>query len=518
MFFKLVEIDLPINFSQENLKQILDKKLNLKNYTFSIEKKSLDARNKRKIHWHLIIKIFSEEINGEPLEEEKSFEIPKLPKNKQGKKILVVGSGPAGFFAGFVLQKAGFDVTILERGEEVFKREKSISQFEKTQKFNPLGNYAFGEGGAGTFSDGKLTSRTKKISLEKKFIFQQYVEAGAPKEIMFLTHPHLGSDNLTKIVANLRKKFEKIGGKILFETELINIHKKQNHITYAEIKSGTVDYTTIKADHFIFATGHSAFDTYRMLMKNGIQFKTKGFALGFRVEHKQELINLSQWGVKTLSGIKAAEYRLTAKTNNSSVYSFCMCPGGKIVPATAFKNSNIVNGMSNFSRGGEFGNSAVVTSLKPDLLNDNNPVSPEQSLDLIEKMEQKIFEISKSYNAPANKIEDFLNKKISKSLSKTSFPFPIFPFDFREIFSKEIILNLEEGLKNFSNKLKYFKQGNLIGLETKTSSSIQVLREKNGKVQGFENAWFCGEGSGFAGGIISSAADGIKIAKNIIEN
>ena len=269
---------------------------------------------------------------------------------------LVVGSGPAGFFTAMVLQQAGFKTTLIERGSQVDRRSAGIRKFESTGIFDPINNYAFGEGGAGTFSDGKLTSRTKNVAREKQFILSCYIRAGAPKEIEYLAHPHLGTDYLRHIVVNLRKEFEALGGEMRFETLLSDLTIRDGGVVAATTSKGE-----IPTDVMVIAPGHSAHETYRMLIRNKVRFSTKNFAIGCRVEHPQELINIAQWGRTRLSGVKAAEYRLTAKgTGGLPVYTFCMCPGGTVVPATAYETANIVNGMSRYKRSGRFANAACV--------------------------------------------------------------------------------------------------------------------------------------------------------------
>jgi len=335
MGIKTISLKLPTDYSNEMLQRKISKTLNLKNFTFNTESKSLDARNKKNIFWLVKVLVDSPEIKGSDAPEQEELSIP-FKKRKQ--KVIVVGSGPAGFFSAFVLQKAGFDVTLIERGSEVKQRGEAIHHFERTGEFNAQNNYAFGEGGAGTFSDGKLTSRSKHISKEKHFILKSYVEAGAPAEIVYMAHPHLGTDNLRKIVKNLRESFENMGGTFMFETLLEDIIHLNGKVKEVQTSKGT-----LPADALFIAPGHSSMETYRMLIRRRVPFRTKNFAIGSRMEHKQETINRAQWGRPTLPGVKAAEYRLTSPADgNHQVFSFCMCPGGTVVPATAYTNNNIL--------------------------------------------------------------------------------------------------------------------------------------------------------------------------------
>ena len=509
MGYKSIQLKLHTGYSDQELKQKIGAEHRISDFTFRIESKSLDARKKNNIHWLLKISVHSSEIKGIDKEEQPTLEILFKKRNK---KVVVTGSGPAGFFSAFLLQKAGFDTILIERGADVLKREKGIEHFEKSGEFNPVANYSFGEGGAGTFSDGKLTSRSKHISLEREFILQSYVEAGAPPEILFMAHPHVGSDNLKIVIGNLREIYKNLGGEIYFETTLndltVNHFTIINAITHNEIIDG---------DYFIIAPGHSAYETYRMLMTRGIEFRTKNFAIGSRAEHLQTDINLAQWGTEKLPGIKAAEYKLTSEGDGKHpVYSFCMCPGGKVVPAATYRHINIVNGMSNFLRDEKFANAACVAGIHPDQLA-RRKVSPLEALEYLENLEASFFNFSGGYQAPFCSIMDFISSKEPVRIPETSYPLGLKPAPLWEMLPAQVTHAMREGLKDFNRKIRGYEKGILLGLESKTSSPIQVLREPNGLCSGFSNLFIVGEGSGYAGGIISSAADGIKAALKIIE-
>jgi hypothetical protein len=322
-----------------------------------------------------------------------------------------------------------------------------------------------------------------------------------------MKHPHIGSDNLKMIVKNLRKEFEDIGGKVLFETEVKGMKSAGGKVSEIETGSGTMG-----ADKFIFATGHSAYDTYRMLMDGGVRFRTKNFAVGARVEHPQKLINIAQWGAEKLAGVKAAEYRLTFQGNGAlPVYTFCMCPGGTIVPGGAFKDTNIVNGMSRYQRNGEFANAACVAAVDANVLL-GRECSAEEILDYVESLEKRFYEYSEGYKAPFCTIGGFINRLEPSEKPETSYPLGLNPAPLWDLFPEKIGDSIREGLKDFGKKIKGFESGNIMGLESKTSSPIQAVRETNGLCAGFENLYMVGEGSGYSGGIISSAADGIKTA------
>ncbi len=505
---KHISVKMPTGYDDDLVRKKIKSYINTKDFTYVIENKSLDARNKNNIYWQIRLLVSSDAISESEIISKPDLVIPY---KKRDKKVVVVGSGPAGFFAAFILQQAGFNTTLIERGTDVKKRTIGIAEFESTGIFNPISNYAFGEGGAGTFSDGKLTSRSKRITAEKKFILASYVKAGAPEEIEYMTHPHLGSDNLKIIVENLRQQFIDIGGNVLFETTMIDITVKNNRVTQIETNKGNID-----ADYFLIAPGHSSYDTYRLLMKHGVGFHTKNFAIGSRMEHHQEVINVAQWGKISLPGVKAAEYRLTSKgAGRQQVYSFCMCPGGVIVPATAVEQANIVNGMSRYLRNDNFANAACVATVNlGNLL--NREVSASETLDWMEKLEHSFYEFSNGYKAPMCSIQDFINKRITGGISQTSYPMGIIQAPLWELLPNGIENAMRQGLKDFIRKMKGFETGNIMGLESKTSAPIQVDRDKEGRCTGFENLYVIGEGSGYAGGIISSAADGVKSAMQIV--
>jgi len=509
MGYQEISIKLPTDYTEEQLKKIIKQELHINDFSYQITNKSLDARQKRSIHWLVRIFVLSDELKGDNPEQ---LSLLEIPSKKRKEKVIVVGSGPAGFFSAYVLQKAGFNTTIIERGCDVNKRDVGIQKFEQTGVFDPKSNYSFGEGGAGTFSDGKLTSRSKRIGKEKQFILDSYIQAGAPKEIAYLAHPHLGSDNLKIIVKNLRNIYQNIGGEILFETNLYDLTNANGKIKQAELSSGIIE-----TDYVIIASGHSAYETYRMLINRGVKFRAKNFAIGSRIEHHQEVINFAQWGKKQLPGVKAAEYRLTSQNENSlPVYTFCMCPGGIVVPSTAYENTNTVNGMSLYKRNGEFANSGCVAGVNPEKLFGSN-TSALKVLDWVENLERSFYELSNDYSAPFCSINAFINKKEDNAEKNSSYPLGLKAAPLWELLPESVSNSLRSGLIDFTNKKKGFETGNIMGLESKTSAPIQVLRDKTGLCDKFENLYVVGEGSGYAGGIISSGADGIKAAMSIIE-
>jgi len=511
MGYTELELKVPTDFSNSDLKKVISQKIDTSEHSFLILRKSLDARNKRDIHWLLRVGVTSPAVKGEA-PEIKKLELPSSDHGKE-KKVIITGCGPAGIFCGLILQRSGYSVVVIEKGGRVQKRTADIESFENSGLLIKNSGYCFGEGGAGTFSDGKLTSRTKTITLEKNFIFEELIKAGAPEEIAYMTHPHLGSDNLKKIIPAIISDFRSRGGTVLFETEVTDLYKTKEEITAVEVSgkhSGK-----IAGNIFIFAPGHSSFNLYRLLLKNNVELSTKPFAIGFRVEHLAETINLAQWGKRSLPGVKAAEYRLAESFDNSSVFSFCMCPGGKVVQSSPENGLSVVNGMSNYSRNGIFANSAVVTPFKIEELS-NAPVSPLTALDLLEDLERKFYNSTNSFDIPATNITNLINGKTSSRFSSSSYSFNLASRDFHELFPKTVLERLIKGLRIFNNKIKGFEEGVALGLESKTSSPLKAQRNQNLTTPPYSNLYICGEGSGNAGGIISSAADGVRVAMAVI--
>ncbi len=510
MGFKVIELKATTNYTDEEIRQRIAKELRISDFTWQIENKSLDARKKNNIHWLLRIAVHGKSLDGPAPEPQSPLEIPYRLRNK---RVVIAGSGPAGFFAALVLQKAGFDTMLLERGAEVAKRAQGIAHFEKTGHFSPVANYAFGEGGAGTFSDGKLTSRSKHISKERDFFISSYIEAGAPAEIRYMAYPHVGSDNLRAVIKNLRDIYRNLGGGIRFETTLDDLEVKDG-----KVKEAITGSEFLVGDYFIVAPGHSAYETYRMLINRGVMFRTKNFAIGCRAEHHQEDINRAQWGIGKLQGVKAAEYRLTSEADGKHpVYSFCMCPGGMVVPAATYGHLNIVNGMSFYKRNSPFANAGCVAGIHPDQLA-GKQVSALDALQWLEDLEHSFYEFSDGFSAPFCTIGDFINGTEPRSIPKTSYPLGLKPAPLWNMLPAVVTDALRAGLRDFDRRLHGYNNGILLGLESKTSSPIQVLREPNGLCSGFENLFIAGEGSGYAGGIVSSAADGIKIAMQIVNH
>ncbi|MDC7222645.1 MAG: FAD-dependent oxidoreductase [Spirochaetales bacterium] len=507
-------MNLPVELFDEEMDRRILKKAGVRSGRVTLLKKSLDSRKKNSIVWNVSAGVLSDELTEGIPPEAPRMAMERLldGERRRGRKerVLVVGSGPAGLFAGLTLLRLGYPVTLLERGTPVEERAEGIRLFEQGGPLSPTGNYLFGEGGAGTFSDGKLTSRTKRIVKERDWIHSLYVSMGGPEEILWSTHPHLGSDRLFTIAQNMRRLFHEWGGVIEFETMLTGLKKKDGRVTALETNRGERE-----GEYFLLAPGHSARETYRMLIDQGVPFRGKNFALGFRMEHRQEEINLTQWGRVTLPGVKAAEYRLTHKTESGlPVYTFCMCPGGQVVPSTPYEENNLVNGMSSYARDGLFANAALVAGIQPHEIGGED-CSPLLILDWLEKLEGRFKEIGPNYEAPACSIEAFLDGRTGLK-GESSYPLGLIEWDLAAELPRPQAQALREGLGDFTRRMPPLAGGQLLGLESKTSAPIQVCRDDRRRPEGWENLWICGEGSGWSGGIISSAADGISGALSLL--
>jgi hypothetical protein len=507
MGYKEYELRIPVETGEESLKSAVAKVSGLRDFSFAILNKSLDARRKGRIEWQYRVG-----VSSKALVEGKAPEPIKFAHENVGKgdKAVVVGSGPAGIFAAAYLARSGFRVTVVERGSRVEERKAAIEAFERGGPFPGANNYSFGEGGAGTFSDGKLTSRAKGIDQARSYIFSDFIASGAPPEIAYMLHPHLGSDKLFSMTKRMRESLSAEGVEFRFDTMIQDIQASGEKMSAAVADSGPID-----ADYFVFACGHSATETYRMLMAKGLSFAAKNFAIGFRAEHEQELINKAQWGRKSLPGVKAAEYRLTSQAaDGRGVYTFCMCPGGIVVPAAAYAETNIVNGKSDYARAGRWANAAVVAALDLSSLLDRE-VGAAEALDWLESLERKYFAFAQGYSAPAMTVRDFLAGRSGSPLGASSYVLALAQADFHDLLPPELIDPLRDGLRSFCAKIKGYETGQIMGLESKTSAPIQALRHPELLYSRYENLYIAGEGSGWSGGIVSSAADGLKIAQAI---
>ena len=482
-----------------------------------IYKKSIDARKKEDIYYNYTIDLeLKDKKKEKKYEQVEEYEFPKIQiKRKSECAPIIIGAGPAGLFAGLILVENGLKPIILERGKQVEERIKDVENFIKNKKFNISSNIQFGEGGAGTFSDGKLNTGNSGGVYSRK-VLKEFVKFGAPEEILYTAKPHIGTDNLRNIVKNIREYIISKGGQVLFNEQ----------VTDFEIEDGKIKAVKcskrIETDAVILAIGHSARDTFKKLYELGVELQPKNFAVGVRIEHLQDEINKAQYGTHTKLNLPTADYKLVYHAKNGrTCYTFCMCPGGQVMASNSEENSIVTNGMSNFARDGVNANSAVLVNITVDDYYKNTPLD---GMYFQEDLERKAFELGGSnYNAPAQKVEDFLENKETVEFGKVKPTYMpgVTMANLNEILPDFVAETLKEGIVELNKKLHGFadKDAILTGVETRSSSPVQITREKESlnsvNVQGL---YPCGEGAGYAGGIMTAAIDGIKCAIKVLEN
>ncbi len=477
-----------------------------------IIKKSIDARDKRNVHYNY-------SINLELKNESKYTNLKKIePKTKQiinknrnsVYKPIIVGSGPAGLFCALKLVEYGYKPIIIEQGSCVEERIKYIEEYKRTGHLNELCNVQFGEGGAGTFSDGKLTTGINSPYIEE--VLDTFYQFGAPKEITYLSHPHIGTDNLINILKNIRKYIESNGGEYYFDTKLINI-KQNNDVLLTETNN-----KQFETDCLVLAIGHSARDTYKMLIDNKIEMVRKNFSVGVRIEHKQSMINESQYGTYTKLNLPPAEYKLVYHNDERTCYTFCMCPGGEVIASSSNKEAIVTNGMSEYKRDKENANAALLVNV---LTTDFTGTDPLAGMYFQEELEHHAYILGGSNNfAPVQKVEDYLKNQPSTKIGSIipSYKPGYTLTNLNELFPEYINKTLKEGILSFDHKIRGFANPDAIltGVETRSSSPVTITRNENLECN-LEGIYPCGEGAGYAGGITSAAVDGIRVAEKIIE-
>ena len=527
---RITELKLPLDHSETAIKTAVLKKLGINAedlITISIYRQGHDARNKSTIYlvYTLDIELKNEaevlarhqdDINISVTPDNTYQFVTKAPNHLVNRPI-VIGTGPCGLFAGLILAQMGFKPILLERGKEVRERTKDTFGLWRKSIFNPESNVQFGEGGAGTFSDGKLYTQIKDPNHYGRKVLTEFVKAGAPPEILRVSKPHIGTFKLVTMVEQMRATIEALGGEIRFQSRVDAINIENGQVQGVTLANGE----SIACRHLVLAVGHSARDTFKMLYDRGVYIEAKAFSVGFRIEHPQSLIDQCRFGSHAghpLLG--AADYKLVHHCSNGrSVYSFCMCPGGTVVAATSEVGHVVTNGMSQYSRNERNANSGIVVGITPE----DYPGHPLAGIDFQRKLEAHAYILGGStYEAPGQLVGDFLADKPSTQLGSVSPSYTpgVLLGDLSTALPEYAIAAIREALPAFNKKIKGFAMADavLTGVETRTSSPIRIKRNDSFQSINTLGLYPAGEGAGYAGGILSAAVDGIKVAEALALN
>ncbi|OEE53225.1 NAD(P)/FAD-dependent oxidoreductase [Vibrio splendidus] len=523
---RLTEIKLPLDHEESAIQDAIEAKLGINAdqvLSFNIFKRGYDARKKSKILLIYTLDVLVEN-EAELLEQfisdphvkvtpDMEYKFVAKAVENQTERPVVIGFGPCGLFAGLVLAQMGFNPIIVERGKEVRERTKDTFGFWRKRTLNTESNVQFGEGGAGTFSDGKLYSQVKDPKHYGRKVIEEFVAAGAPEEILYVSKPHIGTFKLVTMIEKMRASIIELGGEIRFSTRVDDVHMEDGQITGLTLSNGE----EIKTRHVVLAVGHSARDTFEMLHERGVYMEAKPFSVGFRIEHKQAMIDEARFGKNAGNPILgAADYKLVHHCKNGrTVYSFCMCPGGTVVAATSEEGRVVTNGMSQYSRAERNANSAIVVGIDPER---DYPGDALAGIRLQRELESAAYVLGgENYDAPAQKIGDFLKGRDPSEIGevKPSFTPGIHLTDISKALPDFAIEAIREAIPAFEKKIKGFStpDGLLTGVETRTSSPVCIKRGKNFQSINLKGFFPAGEGAGYAGGILSAGIDGIKAAE-----
>ena len=528
MTLQISNIEIPVNegSSTEILSRYVSSKLGIPEadiQSIQINKKSLDARRKSRIKYVYQLRV---EVTREDsvIESTQSSDVVRSPEQKtycptsgldiSSKKFLrppvIIGSGPAGIFAALALAEAGQPCIIVERGEPVESRLRTVNNLRREGKFNPESNFCFGEGGAGTFSDGKLTCGRNHPLV--RYLFEKWVEFGAPSDILYNAHPHIGTDYLLILAKKMREYLESIGTKFIFGTKFIDFKPGEN----ARFSVRLSNSETLDTDNLVIAIGHSARDTYQLLLDKGVAIQPKPFAIGARFEHPQEDIDRIQYG--SCEMLPAAEYKLAARAGDRGIWTFCMCPGGLLMPTGAQPEHLAINGMSYHARNSGYANAAVVVNVNREDFYSGHPLDGVRFQEEIEKA--AFMAGGGNYFSPAQKLTDFLKGRDSKGDLDSTYKPGVTPARLDKLLPQFVVDSLKGALSEYNKKMHGYISDRAIvaGVESKTSSPIVMVRDDSLQSISHPGLYPCGEGAGFAGGIVSASLDGVKVARAILEN
>ena len=526
---RLTEIKLPLDHPPQAIAEAVVRRLNISPrelVSCTIFKRAHDARKKSDIflvysldvkvkNEAAVLKRFAKDARVQPRPDSDYKFVAKAPA-KAGMRPIVIGAGPCGLFAALILAQMGFKPLILDRGKVVRERTKDTWGLWRKSKLNTESNVQYGEGGAGTFSDGKLYSQIKDPRNLGRKVLVEFVKAEAPEEILTEAHPHIGTFRLVKMVENMRRTIESLGGEYRFESRVVDLDiDKERNIRGVILANGE----HIAASHVVLAIGHSSRDTFQMLEDRGVYVEAKPFSIGFRIEHPQSLIDEARFGVFAGNPILgAADYKLVHHASNGrDVYSFCMCPGGTVVAATSEKDRVVTNGMSQYSRAERNANAGIVVGITPDK---DYPGGALAGIDFQRKWESAAFVAGgKTYAAPAQLVGDFIAGRASTKLGSVipSYKPGVTPTDLSSCLPDYAITAIREALPAFGRQIKGFDMEDavLTGVETRTSSPIRIKRDETLQSLNTKGLFPAGEGAGYAGGILSAGVDGIKIAEAV---